>query len=443
MTFSDTLDDLGEVDFLDLVESRARAQREAEVDVLRLAFHWAVRHPADRLDPVESKKPGREKARAFGGDGTPLVAEFAAASFGARVGISPSAARGLMADALDLAHRMPLLWARVEALEVKASYARFVARQTRELTRTQAGYVDERVHEVADGRIAWSRFEEVVKGAVVAADIDAARAREEAASRATFAKRTRGDAHGMATFMVRADVATIAQLDQAVTTVAGRLDETAGETVDERRVTALLHLLTGHQGLDPATGEPQTLPSQRLLPKATLYVHTYLGPDAPGIARIEGHGAVTEAWLTRVLGPRATIKLQPVLDLAGQAPVDAYEIPERHRRAVRLMTPADCFPYASHLDGPDGPFETDIDHTRPWAPGSDERGQSALGNYGPLTRLHHRIKTHGGWDVRQPFPGIYLWREPDGQIYLVDHTGTRVVHRPSLPRVEVDFVLTA
>ena len=39
--------------------------------------------------------------------------------------------------------------------------------------------------------------------------------------------------------------------------------------------------------------------------------------------------------------------------------------------------------------------------------------------------LHHRIKTHGRWQVRQPFPGLYLWRDPYGATYLVDHTGTR------------------
>ena len=31
----------------------------------------------------------------------------------------------------------------------------------------------------------------------------------------------------------------------------------------------------------------------------------------------------------------------------------------------------------------------------------------------------------GRWQVAQPFPGIYLWRDPHGAVYLVDHTGTR------------------
>ena len=48
-----------------------------------------------------------------------------------------------------------------------------------------------------------------------------------------------------------------------------------------------------------------------------------------------------------------------------------------------------------------------------------------MGNYGPMTAFHHRIKTHGGWQVRQPFPGVYVWRDPHGATYVVDHSGTR------------------
>ena len=29
--------------------------------------------------------------------------------------------------------------------------------------------------------------------------------------------------------------------------------------------------------------------------------------------------------------------------------------------------------------------------------------------------------------MRQPSPGVYLWRDPHGRLYLVDHTGTRRV----------------
>jgi hypothetical protein len=68
-----------------------------------------------------------------------------------------------------------------------------------------------------------------------------------------------------------------------------------------------------------------------------------------------------------------------------------------------------------------------IDHTIPWAPGAERptQGASGIGNYGPMTTRHHRLKTFGRWQVRQPFPGVYVWRDPYGAMYLVDHTGTR------------------
>jgi hypothetical protein len=48
-----------------------------------------------------------------------------------------------------------------------------------------------------------------------------------------------------------------------------------------------------------------------------------------------------------------------------------------------------------------------------------------------MSTPHHRPKTFGRWTVKQPFPGIYLWRDPYGALYLVDHTGTRALRRVS------------
>ncbi len=41
-----------------------------------------------------------------------------------------------------------------------------------------------------------------------------------------------------------------------------------------------------------------------------------------------------------------------------------------------------------------------------------------------MVKFHHRIKTHGRWQVAQPFDGVYVWKTPHGRHYLVDHTGT-------------------
>ena len=53
-----------------------------------------------------------------------------------------------------------------------------------------------------------------------------------------------------------------------------------------------------------------------------------------------------------------------------------------------------------------------------------------MDNLGGMTKFHHRIKTFGRWQVKQPFDGIYLWRSPKGHHYLVDHTGTTPLGKP-------------
>ena len=61
---------------------------------------------------------------------------------------------------------------------------------------------------------------------------------------------------------------------------------------------------------------------------------------------MEGIGPVTlnrlQSWLSN---SRVTVK--PVIDLPHQTPVDAYEIPNRVREAIHLISPVDSFPYAT------------------------------------------------------------------------------------------------
>ena len=355
-------------ELLDHVDELARTQRETEVKILRAAVQHAVLNNADSIPAWQLKARGGERPRRFGGEGTPLVAEFSPATLGARLGMSTYAARDLMAEGLDICHRLPRLWARVEALEVKVSYARFVARKTRDLTRQQAGYVDERVAESADGRIPWSRFELLVEAAVKAADPVAAAEREEAERRRQFANPTASTEDGMRGFYIRGPFATIARLDAMVAffaQVLAHLGDQSSE--DERRVKAILilanpvhalNLLKSYQawvstgsteesteGDSPGPDRPE-VDWSKFLPAVVVYVHLYGGVDGEGIARVEGVGPLTEAWVREHLGPHASFTIRPVEAIEGQAPVDGYEIPERHRQAVHLMTPADTFPHS-------------------------------------------------------------------------------------------------
>ena len=159
-----------------------------------------------------------------------------------------------------------------------------------------------------------------------------------------------------------------------------------GETalsVDDRRVLGLVMLANPGARLD---GQPEALTGVDLgdvLPRVTLYVHLDGRPErevdehgrpVERVARVEGHGPVTQSWLREVLGPHARFTVRPVFDLAGQVPVDAYEVPQRHRRAVRLMTPADIFPFSSCTSP-----AMQVDHTVPHDGAGTRTGRAGAG----------------------------------------------------------------
>ena len=88
--------------------------------------------------------PGRERAVRLGGDGTPRVAEFSVMELGALQGLGVVAARILLADALNLRHRHPVLWRLVCEAKVWGWAARKVARRCAavDLSLEQARWVD-------------------------------------------------------------------------------------------------------------------------------------------------------------------------------------------------------------------------------------------------------------------------------------------------------------
>ena len=102
--------DLSEGELLDEVEVLRRRQLETGVELLRLVAEFARQHGEATVDPVQARLPGRERAVQLGGEGTPLVAEFACSVLAARLGLSAYAGGRLVADVLDLDYRLPVLW---------------------------------------------------------------------------------------------------------------------------------------------------------------------------------------------------------------------------------------------------------------------------------------------------------------------------------------------
>ncbi len=143
--------------------------------------------------------------------------------------------------------------------------------------------------------------------------------------------------------------------------------------------------------------------------------------DTRDPCRVEDPGnpsaPITAGQAFELLG-HSRVTLQPVLDLNGMAPVDGYEVRGRLRQSVVIKSAGVCpFPYCDTFSR-----HQQCDHTISWP-----RGPTEVGNLAVTDTRHHRLKTHSRWQVRQPFPGTYVWKDPYGQRYLVDHTGTQEV----------------
>jgi hypothetical protein len=170
---------------------------------------------------------------------------------------------------------------------------------------------------------------------------------------------------------------------------------------------------------------------KRLLSQATLYVH--LSQESlhhrGGVARVEGTGPITIEQVVDFLG-HANVRVTPVADVAGQVPVDGYEVPARMREALHLRHPACVWPWATHLSR-----RKDADHVAPYLSPDQggPSGQTSMDNLAWLSRLPHRLKTHGRWRLRQPTPGVMQWRSPHGYWFRVDHQGTHPLGRETDP----------
>ena len=401
---------------------------------------WAA---FDRSLPWQQGRRGGERLVPFGGDGTPDLAEFAPAELGTVLGVSATSARLLIADALDLRHRLPTTWRRLQDGTVRCWMARRIASQSRHLDLDAAGRVDAEIADVT-GHLTGARFENTLADAVAKADPAAAKARADAARRKQGVWLSRQVEHGYGTLVAKAPAPDLQLVDVSLDRVAAALT-VLGDTDDHdiRRSKALvlmadpdavLDLLRrANEVLDAAT-DPTTLagphdgtdPARRPadLGKAVLYVHVtdrhLTGGDDTAVVRVEHLGPILAGQVCDWLGHRNVI-VKPVIDIPGIQPVDCYEVPDRIARAIRLRTPGSCFPCSPNLSG-DG----DSDHTRTYVAMDDggPPGQTGVDKLGWLERPAHRAKTHGRWKATQPRSGCWLWRAPHGHYFLVDEHGT-------------------
>jgi hypothetical protein len=455
---------------------------EQECALVELAAHWADLHHPDSQSPSNGKPvPGAEQGRELGGQGTPEVLEFAAAELGARMETTVGSARALMADALDLRHRLPELWQLICTGRAASWRARKVAQATRHLSRDAAMHVDAAVAPSIVG-LPWGRFETLLTAKIMEADPRAAEEQTKIWEAERFVRAGRTSQSGLKLLIAKANAGDVIWFLATVNRIAeilrlqGDLD-----SADVRRSKAIGILAQPALALDilwqfrdqqqPAAQlqqfdepvdnlpgapfdrstrdstdnlrpdslvvRPSGLDQRRLRPQVMLHIHLSqeallasvangagrLGASGlgGGVARMEEVGPVTLEQVRRFLGETSCkVTVQPVIDPVDVSAVDGYEIPRRIKEAMFLRMPASCFPYAA------GARRMDLDHTKPYLPPArgGPPGQTGIHNLGPLSRTEHRIKTHSRWRLRQPEPGVWLWRSPHAAHYLVTDAGT-------------------
>jgi hypothetical protein len=444
----------------------------ADLEILRLAQHFADLFPDPATIPGHVSLPGGERGHVYGGPGCPAVAEFAAAEFGAVIGRSAGSAANLMGQALALRHRLPFLWAQVESLNAEPWKACTVATACLALSIEAAAIVDRRVAPIIN-TVTPRQLENIVKAAVHQADPDAARsaADRRAKERGVWAGHT--DEHGTTSLHIRAATGAVVRLKTTLRQIANALADLGDTgTLPERMARAVdiisdpahthellsvgRHLATAASATAASPADAPTdhtgsaeagataLEVRRKLAairrdayatgigasgrrpgSTTLYVHitdqTLL--DGGGVARVERFGPVFAARLEELLG-HGQIVLKPVIDLKKQLNVNAYEIPRELREHLKLIHPVEQFPYGVA----ETTNSTDLDHLKPYNfTDTGPPGQTSITNLTPLRRYSHRVKTHGRWSVTRLTDGTLEWRTRHGFTFHVDHTGTHPI----------------
>jgi hypothetical protein len=447
-------DDLSPAGLLASIKASRELENAEAARQLKLAAAWADLHPPESIhDAASFTVPGCEHEEPIAGEGAPLVAEFCVAELGTTLGITTTAAKKLIGQALELRHRLPRLWAQVHAAKVPAWRARAVADVTIHsspaLTREAAGFVDAQVAAVA-GRIGQAQLDRLVAETIKRYDLATADPTKDPedgylAVDPRHVTVNKDDVHYAGTLHLEADLdlADALDLDRAVAHHAATQKALGSElSLDARRAKALGDLARTQTALDLAFqggGVEEDLPAAR-----EVVIHAHFDASMSGEQTVFGPTGRMENGQRLVLldqvrawcaDSRTQVTIKPVIDLNVQLTAQGYDIPDRIREQVQLRDRTCVFPRCTR------PARgCDIDHVAAYdhdadAEGRPQPGPTQTDNLACLCRFHHRLKTHSAWRYETPAPGVFEWTSPHGLRYRRDHTGTTDLEPPAPPDI--------
>jgi hypothetical protein len=455
MAISATLADTEQLDTASGVLAVARGCRHtadaAEAQLLQAAVRWALLHPPESIDEVETYR-----LRGFGdtgltlaGEGAPTVGEFAIAEFATAIGLGTEAGKRYVGEALELCYRLPRLWDRIVSGDLPAWKARRVAAETIGLSPDAAGFVDQHVAPTAH-RTNPSQIDRLVNEAIgrfMPEEVERLAAESWDKRHVTVFEQAVSFTGTMAV-AAELDIADALDLEGAVATGAQHRAALGSQLpLDVRRAQALGDLARGQAGLpldlELAPGEDQQA-APRVKPRQVVfYVHlsqaALEGVDDP-VARLErGNSLISVEQVRAWCGSSTTaqVVVKPVIDLDTCLEADTDQVPARIAEHVALRDKTCVFPWCTrparrcHPDEPDE-HPCDCDHVHARGRG----GATCSCNLAPLCRRHHRLKTHSPWSYLVLDPGSYLWTSPHGYQFLRDHAGTTDVTPGGLDRLD-------
>ena len=407
------------------VAAETAAQAEKAAAILDLA------HEQDWFEGAEFEMVGRRPVR-IGADDTPLADETLPLEIAALTGTSVASATALIRDIVNLHHRHEHAWRAVGDGRV----ALWRARQLTQLAETfdlgfgECMLVDARIAPLL-GVVGWGRVMARYRAAIIeVAPAKVAAHNERGRHNRHVTVGTDVDDPALSWMSALADTSDVKAFEHLLGLVTKALI-VLGDTdpIDIVRSKALgrmadpegvLALLDGIDDNTVAAQETEKRSRRRHAPVAQVFVHVSTDVlEEGGAARIERLGPVLVDELSQVVGHHR-IKLTPVITVndTSEPVVDAYEVPQSMREIVFVRDRHEVFPFSSREAR-----GLDLDHTIPYVEGVP--GQTRPSNLGPLSRRPHRGRTHGGWRVEQPRPGVFWWESPRGQIYRVGPDGTR------------------
>ncbi|MBE7325451.1 HNH endonuclease [Nocardioides sp. Y6] len=441
-------------DLIGLARQRRAASWRAEADVLAIAYEWAIAHPAgeDGWNAAAFHHPLGDEP--ISGDGTPEVAASCVAELGAALGVSTDAAKKLIGHAIEMVHRLPRVWRRVQAGEVPVWRARLVAEATIHrdpaLSPEAMAWIDAQVAPFLE-KIGRAQMERILAQAIELYGLAAQEPPRDEDNDGRYVHIHTPIGPFAGSMRIEAEVSNADGHDLTQALAAGAAALKAGgstASLDVRRSVALGELARQQTSLDLAGAEAEgddggegsagTVAGtadgsmQRKARRVDLHLHFSAEVQPDGTTGINPIGFLENGQKLALLSQvqswindsHTDVRILPVIDLNTQLSTSRYEPTDRIRRQVMLRDRTCVFPWCTR------PARScDLDHVEPFdhdaaAEGRPQPGPTATDNLAALCRSHHRLKTHTGWRLTSPASGVFEWTSPHGQRFRRDRHGT-------------------